>query len=170
MGEHEKLVIRQVNKPYDTEKALRNVFNYIVREKNCEEKTEVGYWRAFGSSGKNIKKAARQFIQIQKIAGKASRKRIRHIFISLPGYVDDANVAKIIAEEVAGFIFEKYQVVYAVHEKEGNLHIHFAVNPVSYVDYYKWHMSCKEFQEWKEKVTGIVKKCLAESGYRSIEL
>lgn len=170
MGNHGKLVIRQVNNPYNTEEALKNVLRYIVRQKEGREKEEVRYWRAFGASGKNIEKVIKQFIKIQKRAGKASRKRIRHFFISFPGYVDDVNVVKIIAEAVAAFVFEKYQVVYAVHEKKGNLHIHFAVNPVSYVDYYKWHMSSVEFREWKEKVTEIVKKCLAENGYRNIEL
>ena len=43
MGDHEKLIIRQVNKPYDTEKALRNVLNYIVRQKDCPQDVEVRY-------------------------------------------------------------------------------------------------------------------------------
>lgn len=52
MGNHGKLVIRQVNNPYDTEEALKNVLRYIVRQKEGREKEEVRYWRAFGASGK----------------------------------------------------------------------------------------------------------------------
>lgn len=170
MGTRSKLIIGQINGKYDTKKAVNNVLRYIVRAKGGEPGEEIRYWGAFGVCGKSIGKAIKQFIQIQETAGKASGMRLRHFFISLPGYVDDANIARIIAAAVSEFIYTEYQVVYGVHEKEGNLHIHFAFNPVSYVTHKKWHMSSKEFQEWKEKLAGIVNECLVEYGYKKCEL
>lgn len=169
MEKHGKLIIKQINQKYDTEKAVRNVLLYIVRLKDSEDE-EVRYWRAFGASGKNIKKVIQQFIKVQKAAGKTNRKRIRHMVLSLPGYMDDANIARIIAEAVSAFIYREYQVVYAVHEKPGDLHIHFAFNPVSYRTHYKWHMSSIEFKKWKKDIWEIVNLCMSENGYKICEM
>ncbi|MCM1236056.1 MAG: relaxase/mobilization nuclease domain-containing protein [Ruminococcus flavefaciens] len=151
-----KLIIKQVNKSYDTEEAIRNVLHYIVRDKDSPTKQEVHYWKAFGASRKNIGKACRQFIKIQKIAGKDSQKRIRHIVITFPPYVNDVRQVLIAADAVALFLFRDYQVVYGVHEKKHQLHIHFAVNPVSYRTLKKWHMSSDEFGKWKKDVLEVV--------------
>lgn len=164
MEKYSKLIIKQVNKPYDSDGALKNVLHYISRKEECR------YWRAFGASRKNIQEVVTQFLAIQGNAGKASRKRIRQVIISFPLYMDDVNVAKIVAEAISEYIFEEYQVVYAVHEKIGNLHIHFAINPVSYMTGKKWHMSSVEFMEWKKCVLEIVNGCLRSNGYRNCEL
>lgn len=151
METHIKLLIKEVNNSYSTEAALKNVLHYIVREKEVEKREEVRYWRAFGASGHNINKVIKQFIQIQKLYGKNNKKRIRHFLISFPSYMDDPNIAKLTAEAVSELFFKEYQVVYAVHEKEGNLHVHFALNPVSYKTSIKWHKSKPEFMKWKKK-------------------
>ena len=79
-------------------------------------------------------------------------------------------ISVIVAESVARFIFKEYQVIYALHEKEGNLHIHFALNPVSYRDGKIWHMSSTDFKELKKEVQGIVNRCLLENGYEACEM
>ena len=127
-----KLIIKQVNNPYETEEAIKNVLYYIVRDKDSQEKQEVRYWKAFGASRKNIKKVCAQFIKIQELAGKDSKKRIWHIVIIFPPSVNDIRQVLIAADAVALFLFKEYQVVYGVHEKKNQLHIHFAFNPVSY--------------------------------------
>ena len=165
----DKLIIKQINKSYDTEKAIENVLHYIVRDKNSMDGREVRFWKAFGASRKNIKKVCKQFIQIQKIAGKDSKKRIRHIMISFPPCVNNTKEAEIVADAVALFIFKDYQVAYAIHEKKNEkknkLHIHFAFNPVSYKTFRKWHMSHKEFENWKKDILRIVNESLIYSGY-----
>ena len=167
---HRKLIIKEINKRYSTEEALRNVLHYIVREKESEKGKEVRYWKAFGASGHNINKVIKQFIQIQKLYGKNNKKRIRHFLISFPFYMDDPNIAKLTAEAVSEFFFKEYQVVYAVHEKKENLHIHFALNPVSYKTKMKWHKSKPEFMEWKKEVHKIVNQCFKENGYEKCEM
>lgn len=166
----DKLIIKQINKSYDTEKAIENVLHYIVRDKNSMDGREVRCWKAFGASRKNIKKVCKQFIQIQKIAGKDSKKRIRHIVISFPPCVNNTKEAGIAADAVALFIFKDYQVAYAIHEKKSKLHIHFAFNPVSYRTFRKWHMSRNEFEEWKENILEVVNESLQSSGYGIFEL
>ena len=69
--------------------------------------------------------------------------------------MNDAGLAKIIAENITDMFFRKYQIYYGVHEDTENLHIHFAVNTVSYVDGKKFHQSKKEF--------GVMKKDMEQS-------
>lgn len=52
----DRLIVKQINNLYDTEKAIENVLSYIVRDKDMQENQEVRYWKAFGASRKNIKK------------------------------------------------------------------------------------------------------------------
>ena len=151
-----KLIIKQINKKYDSKKAIENVLHYIVREKDSKENQKVCCWKAFGASRTDIQKVCRQFIKIQKIAGKDSKKRIRHIMISFPAGVNNIQQVEIAADAVALFIFKDYQVAYAIHKKKNSYHIHFAVNPVSYRTLKKWHMSWKEFKEWKREILEVV--------------
>lgn len=166
----DKLIIKQINKSYDTEKAIENVLHYIVRDKNSMDAREVRCWKAFGASRKNIKKVCKQFIQIQKIAGKDSKKRIRHIVISFPPCVNDIKQVLVVADSVALFLLKEYQVVYGVHEKEYQFHIHFAFNPVSYKTFKKWHMSHKEFENWRKNILRIVNESLFYSGYGAFNM
>ena len=42
--------------------------------------------------------------------------------------------AYMLAGEIARYYSDKYQIFYAVHEDTDNVHIHFGMNTVSYVD------------------------------------
>lgn len=170
MGKHSKLIIKQVNNTYDSEKAIVNILRYIVTDKESAEKEQVRYWKAFGADSKNIEKVIQQYENVQELFGKTKKKRIRHIILSFPMEMDDANTAKLVAEAVADMIYKSFQVTYAVHEKERNLHVHLAINPVSYRTGKKWHMSKKEFKKWKEDVCEIVNTCVTENGYRECNL
>ena len=39
-----------------------------------------------------------------------------------------------IAERFCGLFYDRFQIVYGVHFDSGNIHIHFAMNNVSYID------------------------------------
>lgn len=159
-----KLIIKQINKAYNSKKAIENVLHYIVREKDSIGNGKVCCWKAFGASGTNIQKVCRQFIKIQKIAGKDNQKRIRHIMISFPAYVNNVRKVEIAADAIASFIFKDYQVAYAIHEKKNAFHIHLAINPVSYRTLKKWHMSWKEFEEWRKEILKVVNKSIQYNG------
>lgn len=163
-----KLIIKHVNKPYDSEQAIENVLNYIVRDKNKGH--EIRYWKAFGASRKNIGKACLQFITVQKLAGKDRGKRVRHMVIVFPQEVDNIGQVLPVADAVALFLFRNYQVVYGVHEKKEQLHIHFAFNPVSYRTFKKWHMSHTEFENWRKDILRVVNGSLSDNGSDAFDL
>ncbi len=58
-----------------------------------------------------------------------------HLIVSYhPRETTDPAVVNAIASEVASYIGQRFQTVYAVHEDTDNLHFHIMFNAVSYVD------------------------------------
>lgn len=106
-------------------------------------------------------------ISVQKSLGKAGRKyvkranrRIYHYIVSFPLSVDDTNCVKLVAMEIADIFSGQYQVYYGVHEDEAHLHIHYAINAVSYVDGKKWHKSRKEIEKLETQMRERAKEVL----------
>ena len=54
----------------------------------------------------------------------------------------------------------QYQVYYGIHEDEAHLHIHYAINAVSYVDGKKWHKSRKEIEKLEAQMRERAKEVL----------
>ena len=153
----EHLIVKPAREPYEKDKDIQNLLCYIARE--CDSKNE--HTRYYYGEGVSLepKKAARQMILVQKAFKKATRKsgqranrRIYHYMVSFPPSMDDANCAKLAAMEIVGMFSGQYQVYYGVHEDTKCLHIHFAINAVSYVDGKKWHKSKKELKEMETQM------------------
>lgn len=155
----ESIMFKALNESYTNDKDIKNMVNYIAG--NCSGKEKTRYCNGRGLP-KDSKKAANCIIKTQRYYGKGNRRRIYHFILSFPHYFDDANYVKLVAESIADMIYEKYQVYYGVHEDTDNLHIHFAVNAVSYVDGKKWHKSKGEFRQMKEEILERVEKIRKE--------
>lgn len=87
-----------------------------------------------------------------KRRGKKASRRIYHYIVSFPPSMDDANCVKLAAKEIAEIFSGQYQVYYGVHEDEEHLHIHFAINAISYVDGKKWHKNKREIKEMEIQI------------------
>lgn len=62
-------------------------------------------------------------------------------------------IASMIAKELG----RVYQCVYAVHEDTDQVHFHFAFNPVSFINGYKYSGTKGEHKELKQKIEKCVK-------------
>lgn len=153
----EIIIIKFVKKPYGREKDIHQLFCYIAGE--CDSKEE--HTRYCCGEGVSIepRKAARQMIRVQKSYKKAAQRygkkacrRIYHYVVSFPLSMNDANCVKLAAMEIADIFSRQYQVYYGVHEDTKYLHIHYAINAVSYVDGKKWHKSKKELKEMETQM------------------
>ena len=153
----ENIVIKAMNEPYSGDRDIKNLLNYIAGK--SKENKEVRYYNGRGLS-RDPKKAATNIIKIQQYYGKADKRRIFHFVIAFQN-MDDAGLAKIIAENITDMFLSKYQIYYGVHEDTENLHIHFAVNTVSHVDGKKFHQSKKEFEDLKKDIKKVVDRCMA---------
>lgn len=161
----EDITVKYIKEPYRGNQDILRLFRYIAGE--CDSKEErTRYCCGAGVSAKPDK-AAMQMIKLQMLYKKAAQRyggkvcrRIYHYMLSFPHSMDDANCANLAAAEVADIFSGEYQVYYGVHEDTKNLHIHYAINSVSYVDGKKWHKSKKEMEEleaWmKEKARGVL--------------
>ena len=148
----EDVVVKYIREPYGENQDILRLFRYIAGE--CDSKKERTRYRCGAGVSNKPDKAAMQMIKLQKLYRKAAQKhgnkvcrRIYHYMLSFPLSMDDANCANLAAAEVADVFAGRYQVYYGVHEDTKHLHIHLAINAVSYVDGKKWHKSKKEMEE-----------------------
>ena len=149
----ENIVISIKNRKYDSNKAIRNLLNYIVREKGSSNK--VKYWGTKGLS-KDMTVAADQFIKSQKLLRKNKNRRAYHIIVSFPEDFKNVKFVKKAAEKIADYFYQDFQVVYGVHTNEDNLHFHLAINSVSYVTGLKYHKSKSEMKKMRDEIISII--------------
>lgn len=141
---------------YATDKEIKYIIRYVISRKNTDEK--VRFWGTRGLS-MDLDKMVVQMIAIQKLFGKKKGRRVYHMIISFPSKIRNMTLVRSVAEGVANYLFEDYQVVYGIHEDTDDIHIHFVFNAVSYWDGKKYHKNKKEFGEMKEDIRKIVKEC-----------
>lgn len=158
-----KLIIKMNYKSYYPEnKDIKNLIAYIAGKGKNRYSEKVAYIGAYGVK-KNFKKAAEQFIKMQNALGKAKKRRVYHMCISFEKDIDNPDIVVQAAKAIGEEIFKKYQVFFGVHTSTDNLHIHFAINAVSYVDGRKWHTSKPKFQEIKENILELVNDVMGEN-------
>ena len=146
------IVVKMNKEYYQADGDIRNLLAYIAGESKNKEKTR--YYNGRGLP-KDYKKATKAISKVQRKYGKANKRRLYQLVVSFPKEIDDANYVKLVAENIANLLFDKHQIYYGVHEDTDNLHIHFAINAVSYVDGRKWHQNKKEFEEMKKKIRKV---------------
>ena len=142
--------VRKVPEKYSTDGDIKNLMKYIADDKKCRH--YIGARRC----RKNPELAALGMIRTQKGYKKTTGRRINHWIISFEKNVENPKIAYDVAEQIADMFSEEYQVFYGIHENTDNLHIHMAVNTVSFRNGRKWHTSKKELAEWKKKINKIM--------------
>lgn len=115
-------VLIMMNKPYNDDEALETVVSYILR-------SGYGYC---GGYGVDMNYPVQQMQQVKVLWGKDHGRRVRHFILSFIraepiGYEQ----AMRLGLEICRY-YSDYQSVYGLHTDTDNLHLHFAVNTVSY--------------------------------------
>lgn len=92
--------------------------------------------------------------------GKTDGIKVRHFILSFrpyeigsPSDVDD--IARYVIEYFGG----EYEIVYGVHENRRILHVHFAMNNVSFVDGHRYRGTKKEFYAFLDKLAKMLYEC-----------
>lgn len=130
-------IIKFVNKPYLNENALENMFHYLTSQTDLINDTSTleDYTGGYNFNLYDVDSIAAQFKYVKQHFHKSDSSQLIHFIISFP-YNELKSVNK--AREFADFICRKYsytyQIFYAIHNKQNNLHIHFVVNTISFVD------------------------------------
>ena len=164
----EKIVLKIANPKgksigkYKNNKDIKHLLEYVVTDKDTG--TKVKYWDCRGLV-RNIKDSVKIISSIQKYMGKDEGRRMYHFIISFPEKVDDLNIVCIVADAIADYIGQEYQLMYGIHTNTNNLHIHIAMNSVSYRTGLKWHKNKTEFAQWKKHVVSIAESILKDFFY-----
>lgn len=130
---------------YKQPKSVAGMIEYVMNP----EKTKGGF---IGGNGifpcSTIDDVIMQFQLVKNVWCKNEGVQLQHFVVSF-SYEEnvDPYQAYISAYWISNFYGGIYQVVYAVHEDTENVHIHFLVNSVSYIDGRKLSFGRTEY--WK---------------------
>lgn len=146
-------IIKVINNNYKytnidaKEKAIR----YILKP----HKTKHGY---VGGVAVSALCPAESMMLVSDHFNKTDGVQLRHYVISFDqSEVNNPNIANDIAIKISAYIGQLYQIVFAVHEDEENLHIHFVVNTVSYIDGRRYGGTHQEFNEMMKYISNVLR-------------
>lgn len=130
------IIIKLVNESYKTETDLTCLIKYIWRK----DKAIHQLYGSYGSRIDNFKLAAQDFLETGRIFDKHPSTLAHHKIISFEnGLLSIPQQAFEIAEEIAAYYTDNFQVIYGVHEDRNgsddinrNYHIHLVINSVNY--------------------------------------
>ena len=124
-----------MEKKYDNNVAIGNVINYIHNSINRM------YSVAMGTTGDTVEDTIHSFERTQKMWGKANGKRIHHLVMSFEKSKEPTlEQLKYITYCVTEYFSQvkKFQIFSGAHIEQvynkDNKHIHFAINPINYVN------------------------------------
>lgn len=137
---------------------IKNLVEYIMKDKITQKRV-----RFCGGTGVDyifFQKAYKQMKSVKKYFKKLSGRQVWHYVLSFPFSPSNENIliAYEIGLEIINTCFKNYQSIFAVHENTDNLHIHFLINSVSYIDGRKWHLTIWESRHLKDYIENISKE------------
>ena len=150
-----KIVIRITPHTYPRNKDIEQLIAYISGHgKHHKQKVYYGecLWCQY-----QLPKGSHQMIQVQKYYKKDSKRRMYHMIISFPkDYRFNRICAIELADSTAQQFSNEYQIFFAIHNDTDNLHIHYAINSVSFQTGKKLHTSKSELKEIKQNILSLV--------------
>ena len=128
--------------------SYRDIVTYIT---NPQKAAFTG-----GCNVSGIETAAAEMQQVAKVFGKDCGKRVRHSELS---FSECETVTPEMANEYAQHIIEhyapEYQIVYAVHTNTNHLHIHFAMNQISFVDGHRYQGKKDDYYRFMAHIRSV---------------
>lgn len=117
-------MLKEVEKPYKTKAALKEVLHYIMKKCVAVEGGAV-----------DPEYAAECMLILKDVYHKPEGRQIRHFVLSF-STADDIELECVcqINRLITALFMESFQVVSAVHTDTNLFHIHFVINTVSYLD------------------------------------
>lgn len=130
-------VIKLVNDPYYNEDALDNMFHYLASQNDLLNDTSspANFMGGCNFILYDINSIADQFKYVKRHFHKTDKSQLIHFIISFPSNeLKSMNKARGFADFICSKFSCNYQILYAIHHKPNNLHIHFVLNTISFTD------------------------------------
>lgn len=139
--------VGQHNKFFD-DNSYHDVLDYIFNQKKAVE--SGGYYITKSSL------AAEEMEQTAIRFGKNCGKRLRHSVLSFrPEENISSEQAADFADKIIKHYGREYQIVYAVHNNTDNLHIHFVMNQISYLDGHRYRGQKKDYYAFQRHMKNV---------------
>lgn len=139
IGEHKK---------FFDESSYNDALNYIFNPE-----------KALYINGANITSnvsAASEMLSVAIFFGKNSGKRLRHSILSFePCENITPEIADAFARQIITHYSSCFQIVYAVHTNTKNVHIHFAMNQISFVDGHRYDGKKKDYYAFQRHMKAV---------------
>lgn len=153
--------VKVTNGDYKNKDALSNVIHYITNPVKTRH-----YIGAMGVNPYDSEKMIEQMNLVKKVFQKeCGHRNVRHFIVSFDkkDHIKPEE-ARWIADDVARFYSDRYQICYGVHLDTDDLHIHFALNTVSFIDGKLFSEGPRELEELKRHVHEAVLRYRPEKG------
>lgn len=160
-------VVRIVNEPYSSIGDLNRVIDYVTnpeetREKEDEKKRFIG---GLGVNPYHSEMMIQQMLAVKKIFHKEEGRQLRHIIVSFEKEWNvDPQTALYIAYGIAQYYSNRYQICFGVHQSTDNLHIHFVMNTVSFIDGRMYSGAFRELEQFKTHVSEVINRYYPQYG------
>lgn len=146
-------VVKVIESGYESPQALAALLKYVFNDKRTNR-----FCCYCGGANISPYTAESEMQYIKNYYRKKEGRQARHFIISLGEYSEilpyEANQ---LALQVCEYYSDRFQIVYSVHEDTENLHIHFVLNTVSFVDGKMFSESTSELHQFKNYVNSIIK-------------
>ncbi|MBR3447785.1 MAG: relaxase/mobilization nuclease domain-containing protein [Oscillospiraceae bacterium] len=145
-------------------KVIRNTYADLSYIHNLCDYVFKDDLRGVGGYGVNpyhpdLADAQMRFIKV--CYGKESGNPLIHMMISLDECAETKEKACEFANKFARYYMDKYQVIWAVHEKErgaSRFHVHLILNSVSYVNGKMFHGDIGEMHAYNKYISKLTKR------------
>lgn len=93
--------------------------------------------RYYGGYNVVLSRTEEEIVFVKQYYKKYDKHLMRHFTVSFDGGIS-AYDAWILGWRIAAYYADRYQIVFGVHEDTDNIHVHFVMNTVSFVDGLKY--------------------------------
>lgn len=136
---------------YKDLKSKEDVINYILNPYKTPS-------QCYGCTVGEIDEIAELMLETTVKFHKEKGVQMRHFILSFHPYeLNDPYIANEIAQKIIYYLGGTYETMYGVHENTEKLHIHIAINPVSYIDGSRYYGRKKEFYRFLKCICEILK-------------
>lgn len=144
-------ILKFVNEDYSNPGAFGRVCNYIF----SANKTP---YRLIGGVGVVVEDFEYEMLMVKKAYDKMGGRQLRHFIVS---FSDSecimAHGAYQLGFQIAQYYGDKYQIVFAVHQDEPQIHIHFLFNTVSYVNGFMYAEGNSDYWKLSHHINTLMK-------------
>lgn len=124
-------IVKVVNDSFTNCECIFRLTNYALVGKPYKR------IRYYGGYNVVLSRADEEIVLVKQYFQKTDKRLMRHFTVSFDDETS-AYDAWILSWRIAAYYADRYQIVFGVHEDTDNLHIHFVMNTVSFVDGLKY--------------------------------